>query len=146
MAWEGSCKGRGVKAERYIVRDNFPPDNIVIRAVIRQGLSFWFEPNPGCNIELVEEFYKHMVVPAAGTDLHPEARIASRIGRISVIMTPDIIVARLFYARPTGETNYPTHNSDFEQDVVFDWAHKSTCWWHSWIRCVIGPNTFLSKS
>ncbi|KAG5543360.1 hypothetical protein RHGRI_016180 [Rhododendron griersonianum] len=61
-----------------------------------------------------------MVMPAARTDLHPEARITSMIGRIPVIVTPDIIAARLFYARPTGETNYPDPNSDFEQDVVFD--------------------------
>ncbi|KAG5527973.1 hypothetical protein RHGRI_028787 [Rhododendron griersonianum] len=37
----------------------------------------------------VEEFYKHMIVPEAGIELHPEARITSRIGRIPVIVTPE---------------------------------------------------------
>lgn len=97
LAWEASCKGRGVKAGRHIIRDSFPPDNIVIQAVVRQGLSLWFEPNPGFNIELVEEFYKHMVVPKAGTDLHPEARISSRFGRLLVTVIPGIITARLLY-------------------------------------------------
>ncbi|KAG5531041.1 hypothetical protein RHGRI_025857 [Rhododendron griersonianum] len=107
LAWEASYKGRRVKAERFIIRDSFPPDNEVIQSVVRQGLLFWFERNPGFNIELVEEFYKHMVVPEAGTELHPEARITSRIGRIPVIVTPGIIAARMLYTPPTGETNYP---------------------------------------
>ncbi|KAG5543603.1 hypothetical protein RHGRI_016374 [Rhododendron griersonianum] len=109
LAWEASCKGRGVKAERFIIRDSFPPDNEVIQSVVRQGLLFWFERNPGLNIELVEEFYKHMVVPEAGTELHPDARITSRIGRIPVIVTPGIIAATMLYAPPTGETDASTN-------------------------------------
>ncbi|KAG5554528.1 hypothetical protein RHGRI_012171 [Rhododendron griersonianum] len=63
-----------------------------------------------------------MVVPEAGTgtELHPEARIPSRIGRIPVIVTPGIIAARMFYASPTGETNYPALNETFDRDVVFE--------------------------
>ncbi|KAG5557898.1 hypothetical protein RHGRI_007966 [Rhododendron griersonianum] len=61
-----------------------------------------------------------MVVPEIGTELHPETHVTSRIGRLPVTMTPGIIAARLLYARPTGETNYPVLNSDFDQDVVFD--------------------------
>ncbi|KAG5531040.1 hypothetical protein RHGRI_025857 [Rhododendron griersonianum] len=120
LAWEASYKGRRVKAERFIIRDSFPPDNEVIQSVVRQGLLFWFERNPGFNIELVEEFYKHMVVPEAGTELHPEARITSRIGRIPVIVTPGIIAARMLYTPPTGETNYPVLNEAFDRDIIFE--------------------------
>lgn len=120
LAWDPSCKGRGVKAERFIIRDSFSPDNEVIQSVVRQGLLFWFERNPGFNIELVEEFYKHMVVPEAGTELHPEARITSRIGKVPVIITPGIIAARMLYAPPTGETNYPVLNKAFDKDIVFE--------------------------
>ena len=74
-AWETSVKGRGVKNERHILRSTFPPDNQVNVAVARQGLSFWFENNPGYNNELVEEFYKNMLLPEAETDLQPNACI-----------------------------------------------------------------------
>ncbi|KAG5563898.1 hypothetical protein RHGRI_000177 [Rhododendron griersonianum] len=112
VAWELSCKGRGVKAERHIIRDGFPPDNVVIQAIVEQGLSFWFEENPGYNTELVEEFYKHVLWPeaGAGTDLHPKAYITSRIGKVHVRVTPDIIAASLLYTRPTRPTNYPALN------------------------------------
>ncbi|KAG5561559.1 hypothetical protein RHGRI_004564 [Rhododendron griersonianum] len=59
-----------------------------------------------------------MVVPEAGTELYPEARITSRIGRIPVIVTPGIIGARLFYAPPTGETNYLVLNERFDKDQL----------------------------
>ncbi|KAG5556364.1 hypothetical protein RHGRI_006833 [Rhododendron griersonianum] len=39
---------------------------------------------------------------------------------IPVIVTPSIIAARMFYALPTGETNYPTLNETFDRDVVFE--------------------------
>ncbi|KAG5563896.1 hypothetical protein RHGRI_000177 [Rhododendron griersonianum] len=120
VAWELSCKGRGVKAERHIIRDGFPPDNVVIQAIVEQGLSFWFEENPGYNTELVEEFYKHVLWPeaGAGTDLHPKAYITSRIGKVHVRVTPDIIAASLLYTRPTRPTNYPALNSEFDKEEL----------------------------
>lgn len=127
VAWELSCKGRGVKAERHIIRDGFPPDNVVIQAIVEQGLSFWFEENPGYNTELVEEFYKHVLWPeaGAGTDLHPKAYITSRIGKVHVRVTPDIIAASLLYTRPTRPTNYPALNSEFDKEEVFDMMYES---------------------
>ncbi|KAG5531042.1 hypothetical protein RHGRI_025857 [Rhododendron griersonianum] len=59
-----------------------------------------------------------MVVPEAGTELHPEARITSRIGRIPVIVTPGIIAARMLYTPPTGETNYPVLNEAFDSNQL----------------------------
>ncbi|KAG5563917.1 hypothetical protein RHGRI_000186 [Rhododendron griersonianum] len=61
-----------------------------------------------------------MIVPEAGTELHPEARITSRIGKVPVIVTPGIIAARMLYAPPTGETNYPVPNDAFDKDIVFE--------------------------
>ncbi|KAG5535924.1 hypothetical protein RHGRI_023637 [Rhododendron griersonianum] len=61
-----------------------------------------------------------MTVPEAGTELYPEARITSRIGRIPVVVTPGIIAATMLYAPPTGETNYPALNEAFDKDIVFE--------------------------
>lgn len=82
-------------------------------------MSFWFEENSGFNTELVEEFYKNIVLPEAGTDLHPGACITSRIGRTHVIVTLDIIATRLKYVRPTRPTNYPVLNLEFDKEEVF---------------------------
>lgn len=117
-AWEASVKGRGVKNERHILRGTFPPDDQVNEAVVRQGLSFWFENNPGFNTELVEEFYRNIVLPEIGTDFHPGAVISSRVGRVELTVTPDVIAGALHYERPRAATNYPALNETFDKEAV----------------------------
>lgn len=117
--WELSFKTRKLKAERHIIRDSFQPGDEVIRAVDRQGLSFWFERNLGYNTELVVEFYKNYSLPEEGKEFHPDAFLQSKVGRAIVRVTPDIIAGVLRYHRPTVPTNYPVSDSEFEpEDVV----------------------------
>ena len=115
--WEASLEQRGVKNERHIIRDGFLPNDITIQAINRQGMSFWFEPNPGYNLELVREFYKNIHVPASGTAFSSETQITSRVARVPIVITPDIIAASLRYVRKT-DTNYPCLAEDFVQRRV----------------------------
>jgi hypothetical protein len=100
-----------------VIRDGFLENDETIRAIVRQGMSFWFNPNPGYNLELVREFYKHIHVPASGTAFSSETQITSRVGKTPIIITPDVIAASLRYLRPT-DINYPCPAEDFEAPIV----------------------------
>lgn len=110
--WEASIEQRCVKNERHIIRDGFLPNDVTIQAIVRQGMSFWFEPNPGYNLELVREFYKKFHVPASGTAFSSGTQITSRVARTPIVVTPDVIAASLRYLRPT-DINYPCPAEDF---------------------------------
>ena len=115
--WEASIEQMGVKNERHVIRDGFLENDETIRAIVRQGMSFWFNPNPGYNLELVREFYKHFQIPASGTAFSSETQITSRVGKTPIIITPDVIAASLRYHRPT-DVNYPCPAEDFTPHTV----------------------------
>lgn len=117
--WEASIKQRGVKNERHIIEDGlWPNDFSPFQAIRDQGMGFWFEPNPGYNTALVEEFYKNMVTPEAGTFMDPQARITSKIGNAPVFIDASEIALAWGYVRPTGPTTYPKPESAFNDDEV----------------------------
>lgn len=82
--WEATINKRRVKNERHLDVNSFGVNNRCIRQILDQGLSFWLEENPGYNKALVTEFYKKMKIPVAGTELSPDAKITSKIGKIPV--------------------------------------------------------------
>jgi len=124
--WEASIKNRGVKHERHIIDDGLWPQNYSPFLAIRdQGLRYWFEPNPGFNNALVEEFYKHMVVPEPGHFLTPGARITSKIGATPVFIDVAEIAAALEYTRPTRAINYPRPDETFNQDEVAKYLYAN---------------------
>lgn len=109
--WEEGMKVRHAKNERHIDVDSFRQNNRCIRRIDEQGLSYFFGPNPGYNKALVREFYKHMRTPDAGTENSVEAMITSRIGKIPIEITPDVIASALNYVRPSADlVNYPRDN------------------------------------
>jgi hypothetical protein len=123
-AWEASIKGRGVKNERHIIEDvQWPANFAPFRAIRAQGMNFWFEPNPGYNNALVEEFYKNMILPEPGTFLNPGARIVSKIGNIPVFINAEEIARAWEYVRPSGPTNFPAPELEPDDEAVNEFLY-----------------------
>lgn len=125
-AWEASIKGRGVKNERHIIDDGLWPANYgPFQAIRDQGMKYWFEPNPGFNNALVEEFYKNMVVPEPGHFLAPGARTTSRIGNTPVFIDAAAIATDWEYPRPTEPINYTRPDETFNQNEVAGYLYDN---------------------
>ena len=103
-----SFTNRQVKNERHILLDHhWPGDFPAFIALRRQGLGYWFDPNPGFNKALVVEFYRNMRLVYINDITEQGARIESRIGDNVVFMTVEKIAGALNYRRPEGVCNFP---------------------------------------
>lgn len=101
---EEGLKNRGFNNERHVDVDNLGIDNCCVRRIRDQGLSYYLAPNPGYNIE----FYKNMKIPSLEDEDNDDAKITSKIGRISIEVTSGFIAHLLNYHQPpASDVNYP---------------------------------------
>ncbi|KAF7123595.1 hypothetical protein RHSIM_Rhsim12G0046000 [Rhododendron simsii] len=107
--WEESLRGRGFKNERHVDVDNLGIENPFVRRIQEQGLAYYLAPNPGYNKELVIEFYKNMKIPAKEDEDKDDAKITSKIGKVSIEVTSGFIARLLNYRQPAANNvNYPS--------------------------------------
>ena len=108
QAYLDSFVKRGVKNERFIERDDGWPGNFqAFTALKRQGLTGWFNHNPGYNRILVAEFYRNMSLPPWGKENDSGAKIMSTVGGKPVMVNANKIASALGYLRPTAGINFP---------------------------------------
>ncbi|KAF7143489.1 hypothetical protein RHSIM_Rhsim05G0121000 [Rhododendron simsii] len=101
---EEGLKKRGFNNERHVDVDNLGIDNCCVRRIRDQGLSYYLAPNPGYNIE----FYKNMKIPSLEDEENDDAKITSKIRRISIEVTSGFIAHLLNYHQPpVSDVNYP---------------------------------------
>lgn len=119
LAWEVSIRNRGVKAERHIKEEGWPLHYAPVFQQIRaQGMDYWFSDCLGYNTELVEDFFRNMVLPEAGTFLEPNARVVSRVAGVEVYLDATEIARTWGYERPIGPFTYPVSEDEFDQHEV----------------------------
>ena len=104
---------RKVKNERHVSHGEFPAAHPVLARIREHGMSFWFQPNPGYNLDLVREFYRNMIPPAnADLGVAEDAVIVSNVGKNQVVIDRDAVAKALGYRRPRRECNFPFSNVD----------------------------------
>ncbi|KAF7131954.1 hypothetical protein RHSIM_Rhsim09G0079300 [Rhododendron simsii] len=102
--WEKSFVKRGVKNERHVDVESIGPHHTCVQRIIAQGLAYFFSENPGYIKGLVADFYKNVKVPELGKIEAKGAKITSKIGRVTVVVDPEIIAKALNYERPPPES------------------------------------------
>lgn len=111
-------KKRTAKNERHMDVTGIGANHWAIEA---QGLSYFFGENPSYNKALVAEFYKNMKIPEVGAERAPNVAVASRVGRIEVLVNHYEIATALDYQRPEAhEMNYPRENFATPYDIAQD--------------------------
>ena len=104
---------RKVKNERHVFYGEFPAAHPVLAGIREHGMSFWFQPNPGYNLDLVREFYRNMIPPAnADLGIAEDAVVISNVGKNQVVIDRDAVAKALGYRRPRRECNFPFSNVD----------------------------------
>ncbi|KAF7130055.1 hypothetical protein RHSIM_Rhsim10G0126400 [Rhododendron simsii] len=79
-----------------------------VRRIHEQGLSYYLALNPGYNKGLVIEFYKNEKIPSEEDEGKDDAKITSKIGKVSIEVTPGFIAHVLNYHQPpANDVNYP---------------------------------------
>ncbi|KAF7130512.1 hypothetical protein RHSIM_Rhsim05G0097800 [Rhododendron simsii] len=117
--WEESLRGRGFKNERHVDVDNLGIENPFVRRIQEQGLAYYLAPNPGYNKELVIEFYKNMKIPAKEDEDKDDAKITSKIGKVSIEVTSGFIARLLNYRQPAANNvNYPSEEYVADDTIV----------------------------
>ncbi|KAF7153554.1 hypothetical protein RHSIM_Rhsim01G0160400 [Rhododendron simsii] len=74
--------------------------------ITAQGLATYFSNNPGYIKGLVADVYKHMKVAELGKISEKGAWVTSKIGRLYVVVDPDIIARALNYERPPAASEW----------------------------------------
>ncbi|KAF7149711.1 hypothetical protein RHSIM_Rhsim02G0157600 [Rhododendron simsii] len=117
--WEEGLRVRGFKNEHHVDVDNLGIENPFVRRIQEQGLSYYLAPNPGYNKELVIEFYKNMKFPSKEDEEKDDAKISSKIGKVSIEVTSGFIPHLLNYRQPpANELNYPNEEYVVDDTIV----------------------------
>ncbi|KAF7132399.1 hypothetical protein RHSIM_Rhsim09G0092800 [Rhododendron simsii] len=105
--WEESLRGMGFKNERHVDVDNLGIENPCVRRIQEQDLAYYLAPNPGYNKELVIEFYKNMKIPSKEDEDKDDAKITSKIGKVSIEVTSGFIAPAITAPRGAYLTTLP---------------------------------------
>ncbi|KAH7833887.1 hypothetical protein Vadar_010783 [Vaccinium darrowii] len=107
LDWKNLMPTRGFKNERQVDISKIGKVQYGIRHIYHNGLDFWTKPLAGYNENAVIEFYQNMK-PLIDMENSANNSIVSKVGRVKVTITPDVIATYLNYVRPApGTFNYP---------------------------------------
>ncbi|KAH7848410.1 hypothetical protein Vadar_002423 [Vaccinium darrowii] len=107
LDWKNLMPTRGFKNERQVDISKMGKFQYGIRHIYHNGLEFWTKPLAGYNKNVVIEFYQNMK-PLIDMENSTNHSIVSKVGRVKIVITPDVIATYLNYVRPApGTSNYP---------------------------------------
>lgn len=105
--------------------DNLDIDTPFVCRIREQGLSYYLGPNLSYNKDLVIEFYKNIKIQSKEDEGKDNAKITSKIGKISIEVTSGFIARVLNYRQPSADDVNYSNDQYVEDETIVQELYKN---------------------